>query len=711
MKSLFPHGDDLITHRNMMRVLGGVVVACVLFALGIYLSGLLDKHTLSLMNDLRGRIKQRYGVSTSIGHVETGFGSLRLGEVNVGEPTWMTVDRVDISVSLNPLSGFLRPKAMTIGRAVVKVPWNKERWPQEVRLLYEAIKRRGQTSDGSATGSVPSAFHSFVPQKLNVNAARVESADGDQTKFLGEDLNVALNLADRKMTFGARRVQILEWVDESFVGGDFDFKKEEVVSASFFSRLAPGEPLTWSFACEGKRDASLVSCQIDASHLPRSLLSPVTRWFGKGFSPSYRGAIIVDRSSPGVGDAPIKITLDGQLGDVFVEHSSIAIGVVGPGFLGLKLQGEIDLQRKIVRFSPSSFALSSADQQRGPATHQIIPVNFDGELSLQKNASSDSLRPTGFINADMPATECQSILKAIPQSFLPDVAAFRLGGAVQFQAAATLVDGIPEIKIEKGSVLGCEVLGVPEIYSSAYLSGPFNIERNLPDGKIYIPVDPARPYFAAYHDVPPLVRAAFVSSEDAGFFQHKGVELSAIIGALERNTEEGRAAVGGSTITMQTVKNLFLARDKTISRKVQEIFLAWHLDRTISKERILEIYLNMVEFGPGLYGIGLASQRFFGISHKDLSLKQAIYLASLLPAPVPRYRYFCKGETTPNYERLLRQLLDRMLGLGRITPAQHAMAVSEKIQFSDLERESACGSKSYAGSEGEVDVEIGQQQR
>lgn len=142
---------------------------------------------------------------------------------------------------------------------------------------------------------------------------------------------------------------------------------------------------------------------------------------------------------------------------------------------------------------------------------------------------------------------------------------------------------------------------------------------------------------------------------------------------------------------MQTVKNLFLARDKTLSRKMQEIFLAWHLEKTISKERILEIYLNMVEFGPGLYGIGRASQRFFSKDPSLLTLKEAIYLASLLPAPIPRYRYFCKGELTPNYNRIVRQLLDRMRALGRITPEQHAAAIAEKLEFSKIEREAGCG--------------------
>jgi membrane peptidoglycan carboxypeptidase len=100
-----------------------------------------------------------------------------------------------------------------------------------------------------------------------------------------------------------------------------------------------------------------------------------------------------------------------------------------------------------------------------------------------------------------------------------------------------------------------------------------------------------------------------------------------------------------------------------------------------------------VEFGPGLFGIGRASQKFFSKDPSELSLKEAIYLASLLPAPIPRYRYFCTGELTPNYNRIIKQLLDRMLALGRISVAQHAVAVSEKIEFSKIERDAACGAR------------------
>jgi membrane peptidoglycan carboxypeptidase len=240
------------------------------------------------------------------------------------------------------------------------------------------------------------------------------------------------------------------------------------------------------------------------------------------------------------------------------------------------------------------------------------------------------------------------------------------------------------------SRFNCIVAQVPEMYSSAYLTAPFMIERGEGKDKITIPVDPARPYFVGYNGIPSHVKSAFVSSEDSGFFQHNGIEVTAIVGAAEKNAQVGRAAVGGSTITMQTVKNLFLARDKTISRKAQEMFLAWHIEQVISKERILEIYLNMVEFGPGLYGLGRASQRFFNKSPAALSLKEAIYLASLLPAPVPRYMYYCRGSITPNYDKILRQLLERMLGLGRISQEQFENALAEPLQFSPLDREETC---------------------
>jgi membrane peptidoglycan carboxypeptidase len=159
---------------------------------------------------------------------------------------------------------------------------------------------------------------------------------------------------------------------------------------------------------------------------------------------------------------------------------------------------------------------------------------------------------------------------------------------------------------------------------------------------------------------------AVVSSEDAGFWSNDGVDFNAIDVALRNNLKNNKVMSGGSTITMQTVKNLFLSQKRTLSRKAQELFLSWHLHNTIKKDRLMEIYLNIIEFGPGIYGITQAAEHFFRKTPFDLNLKEAVFLASVLPSPIRRYRQFCHGKLSPGYEDLLSEKLNQMYGQGRI---------------------------------------------
>jgi len=138
------------------------------------------------------------------------------------------------------------------------------------------------------------------------------------------------------------------------------------------------------------------------------------------------------------------------------------------------------------------------------------------------------------------------------------------------------------------------------------------------------------------HELPHFVPAAILSIEDRRFFEHFGLDPIGILGAMRINVSEGRMPLdghGGSTITQQVAKNLFLSRDQTIKRKIQEALLAVWLEQNYTKEQILELYLNRVYFGAGAYGIEAATQRYFGKSARNLSLGEAAILAGVLRAP------------------------------------------------------------------------------
>lgn len=137
----------------------------------------------------------------------------------------------------------------------------------------------------------------------------------------------------------------------------------------------------------------------------------------------------------------------------------------------------------------------------------------------------------------------------------------------------------------------------------------------------------------ALKSLPSYVPAAFVAIEDRRFYQHFGIDMVGLGRAVVRNVSSGHVEQGGSTLTQQLAKNLFLTQERNLERKVQEAVLALWLERKFSKQQILEMYLNRVYFGNGAYGVEAAAQRYFGVSARNLTLPQAAMLAGLVKAP------------------------------------------------------------------------------
>jgi len=130
-----------------------------------------------------------------------------------------------------------------------------------------------------------------------------------------------------------------------------------------------------------------------------------------------------------------------------------------------------------------------------------------------------------------------------------------------------------------------------------------------------------------------LLRAVVVS-EDGRFYEHEGFDLQAMREALDYNLEQGRLVYGASTLSQQTVKNLFLSPSRNPLRKWHELLLTWRMEQHLEKRRILELYLNSAEFGRGIYGVQAAAQHYWGVSVMQLSTVQAIELAATLPSPL-----------------------------------------------------------------------------
>ena len=179
-------------------------------------------------------------------------------------------------------------------------------------------------------------------------------------------------------------------------------------------------------------------------------------------------------------------------------------------------------------------------------------------------------------------------------------------------------------------------------------------------------------------DISLYARNATIAIEDDEFYSHKGIKPMAILRAVFVNLTKGEYVQGGSTITQQVIKNTLLTREKKISRKLKEWILAIKLEQQMSKEKILELYLNEAPYGGNIYGIEEASRTFFGKSAKELTLAESAYLASLPQAPT---RYSPYGNNRDLLEQRKNLVLERMRKLGFITDEEYAKAKNEKVVF------------------------------
>src|SRR5208282_2632285 len=196
---------------------------------------------------------------------------------------------------------------------------------------------------------------------------------------------------------------------------------------------------------------------------------------------------------------------------------------------------------------------------------------------------------------------------------------------------------------------------------------------------------------AAVHlsELPPYLPNAFVAIEDRRFYQHFGIDPVGIARAVIRDVTGRGGMEGGSTLTQQLAKNLFLNQERTLSRKIQEAILALWLERKYSKDQILELYLNRVYFGSGAFGVEAAAQKYFGKSARYVTLSEAALLAGLMKSP---------SKLAPNHNlaganERAAQVIIAMAEQGQITEAMAKMALASPAQ---VRRDKTAGSINYA---------------
>ena len=281
----------------------------------------------------------------------------------------------------------------------------------------------------------------------------------------------------------------------------------------------------------------------------------------------------------------------------------------------------------------------------GPTGRSLAGTVSHGPITVEVSARQRARHLRAF--ALLPPTPCQTLLDGAPRALVPHLAgasfAGTLAGSFDLDLPLDAVGSVPEgptpsdppgrLRVELPFSTSCVMTTPPPGVDVAGLNGPYVHRFRGDDGRLrrrvlapgedgYVPLDRAR-----------LTAAALVTMEDTRFWEHDGFDRKQMERAFWHNLLRGRIERGASTITQQLARNLWLGGDRTLARKLEEAVLAAHLEQVVDKRRILEAYINVIELGPEVYGVEDAAHYHFGRSARRLEVLEALYLASLAPAP------------------------------------------------------------------------------
>jgi len=315
---------------------------------------------------------------------------------------------------------------------------------------------------------------------------------------------------------------------------------------------------------------------------------------------------------------------------------------------------------------------------------ELGKVRLELEGSYETVDLKDGKRgPRVFATWTVPVVPCGDALSSMPKGLLPKLDGMEMQGTFGARGRVGFDARLPD-KTEVDLFLDqkCRVTKAPPALSVERFKEPFDLRVYDPKGSPRVAkFGPGTADWVALDNISPRVVDALMVCEDGAFYHHNGFSAAAIRNAIIANIKAGKFAVGASTITMQLAKNVFLDRHKQLSRKLQEAVLTAWLEQAMSKSELLELYLNVIEFGPNIYGIGPASWHWFGRPARDLDAVESIFLISILPSPVRRHALWDKGEASDGYMQYVHALLKEAHARGKLEDDEYQAALTRKLTF------------------------------
>jgi len=300
-----------------------------------------------------------------------------------------------------------------------------------------------------------------------------------------------------------------------------------------------------------------------------------------------------------------------------------------------------------------------------------------------------------------PEASCQAMLDATPRGLLGPIEAVRVSGTFGLELTVDAdTRKLSEMGVGFQLQNRCKVTATPSELDPARFKRVFS--RQVPGpGNMPITVDSGfgSANWTSYDEIARHFETALLVTEDGRFFRHGGFDERAIESSIKDNVRAGKFVRGASTLSMQLAKNLYLERNKTLSRKLQEAVLTLVLEQAFDKVALLELYMNVVELGPGVYGVREAARYYFNTTPAELTTAQCFFLASVLPAPKRQY-FAADGTLREGRKEHIQRLLQIAFARERLSQGELDLALKEELRFGQPGSPRAVSEGSSASDEG-----------
>lgn len=438
----------------------------------------------------------------------------------------------------------------------------------------------------------------------------------------------------------------------------FDFSNIEILYTKVANRIGFGIEL---------RDPSNASAKIFGGYdIKQESLGITFEANDFDFAPLFRRASFSDAfridSLPVSGKVALTAYDKGKLGK-FDFDAKVTSGAITSKVLARDPLTAIDFElRGQLWYNPDrTFSLNDAHARLGK-----IPVDFS--ISHVRPVESDQNIFRLHVES---AANAEDFIPSLPAGFAPLLSGYKLTGPYTAQLDLAFDENRPDdlalnvdIDLDRVKTEAFD----PRSDFSMLKNKSFLVRINA--ATVPIEIGPKDPNWVGFYDLPRNTAYAFVASEDGKFFSHNGFDIRAIRAGLIANIKAKKFVRGGSTISQQVVKNVFLNHDKTASRKFQEAFLTWQMEQNLTKLMIFELYLNLAHFARDTYGIRAAAQYYFKKNVANLTLRESLFLASILPNPIIFGGQFLEG-------KLSSSRLNKMINVGNALRQTNRISADE----------------------------------